>query len=90
MYCVFEGDDGKELDVFLPKSVWYDWYTHEQVSDGLVPKQLKVPTPLDHVPVSILILIKIKGLSLLTGISEKSVITFFTNKLNVGSFYSHW
>ena len=40
------------MDVYLPQDVWYDWYTHELVSDGSAPKLLNnVQTPLDFVPV---------------------------------------
>jgi len=40
------------MDVYLPKNIWYDWYSHDLVSDGLTGRLVtKVQTPLDHVPV---------------------------------------
>ncbi len=40
------------MDVFLPQEVWYDWYSHEQVSNGQATIKLSnIQTPLDHVPV---------------------------------------
>ena len=48
------GSAGQEMDVYLPKNVWYDWYSHDLVSDGLTGRLVtKVQTPLDHVPVCI-------------------------------------
>ena len=48
------GDKGKFLDVYLPQAVWYDWFTLDYVLDGESPMSISnLPTPLDHVPVSI-------------------------------------
>lgn len=47
------GEGGKMLDVYLPPAKWYDWYTFQAVTDkGGVT--LSIATPLDHLPVSVL------------------------------------
>ncbi len=38
--------------MYLPKDVWYDWYTQDLVSNGTAPRLMSsVQTPLDYVPV---------------------------------------
>ena len=46
------GTEGKSLDVYFPKAKWYDWYTHEAITDSGGEYQM-VDTPIDHVPIYI-------------------------------------
>ena len=48
--CMYVGDSGKVLDVYLPPARWYDWYTYTIVSEtGGVT--ISEETPMDHLPV---------------------------------------
>ena len=45
------GDEGKQLQLYLPSTTWYDWYTQNSVTDtGGVT--ITVDTPRDMLPVS--------------------------------------
>ena len=48
---IITGSEGKSLDLYLPGTTWYDWYTRDAVTDqGGVT--ITVSTPLDHIPVN--------------------------------------
>ena len=49
------GDEGKELEVYLPPSTWYDWYTLDAWTPAGNSSIRVVETPLDYISVSIII-----------------------------------
>jgi len=50
--CVSVGSEGKSLGVYFPKAKWYDWDTHEAITNSGGEYQT-VDTPINHIPVSL-------------------------------------
>jgi alpha-glucosidase (family GH31 glycosyl hydrolase) len=45
------GDEGKEMEIYIPNWTWYDWYTLDRVAHP--GYNITVQTPLDYIGVSI-------------------------------------